>query len=94
MAIEHSKFNAVLYFGQFPRLLYFVQQSLVGAPRYVLDRLPVRCVVSQLGERFYHIVMLELLLLLRVVRDLARDLGRQVEADRIWTFTILILRFR
>ena len=35
----------------------------------------------QLVERLFHIVMLELLSLLRVVRDVPRDVRRRVEAD-------------
>ena len=70
------------FFGQFPRFLHVVQQSDVCASRHVLNRVSVRRVVHQLVERFYYIVVLELLLLLCVVFDIFRDVGRRVEADR------------
>ena len=81
MAIEHPEVDAVRLLSQFPRLLHVVQQSDIGAPRYVFDRLPVRRVVHQLVERLLHIVMLELFLLRRVVRDIPRDVRRRVKAD-------------
>ena len=73
MTLEHLEVDEVRLFGQFPRLLHVVQQSYVGAPRYFLDRLPVRRVVYHLVERLFHIVILELLSLFRVVRDVPRD---------------------
>ena len=82
IAIEQPEVDAVRLLGQFPRLLHVVQQSDVGAARYVLNRLSVRRVVHHLVERLLHIVMLELLSLLRVVRDVPRDVRRRVEADR------------
>ena len=82
ISIEHSEVDAVLLLGQFPRLPHIVQQSDVGAPRYVLDCLLIRRVVHQLVERFLHIVMLELLPLLRVVRDVLSDIRRRLEAYR------------
>ena len=86
MAIEHPEVDAVRLLGQFPRLLHVVQHSDVGAPRYVLDRFPVRRVVRQLVERLLHIVMIELFLLFRVVRDVPRDVRRRVEANRTVDF--------
>ena len=88
MFIEHSEVDAVRLLGQFPRLLHVVQQSDVSAPRYVLDRLPVRRVVHQLVERLFHTVMLELLSLLRAVRDICRDERRLVEFDRTVDFSL------
>ena len=81
LAIEHAKVDAVRFSGPFPRLFHVVQQSDVCAPRHVLDRLPVRRVVHQFGERLPHIVVLELLTLLRVVPGVPRDVGRRVEVD-------------
>ena len=86
MAIEHPEFDEVRLLGQFPRLLHVVQQSDIGAPRNVLDRLSVRRVVHQLVERLLHIVMFKQLSLLRVVRDVPRDKRRQVEANRTVDF--------
>ena len=73
MSINQLKVDSVRLLGQFPRLFHIVQQSDVGAPSYVLDRFSVRRVVHQLVERFLHIVMLELILLLRVGRDVSCD---------------------
>ena len=72
IAIKHLKVDAVRLLGQFSRL-YVVQQSDVGAPGYVFDRLYVRRVTNQLVERFYRIVMFELLSLVCVIRDVPRD---------------------
>ena len=69
LAIEHAKVDAVRLFGQFSRFLYVVQQSDVCAALHVLDRRPVRRVVNQLVERLLYIIVLELLTLIRVVRD-------------------------
>ena len=94
MAIEHTEVDAVRLLGQFPRLLDVVQQSDVGAPRYVLDRFLVRRVIQQLVERLLHIVMLELFSLFRVVRDVPRDVRRGGEANPQLTFTSLIPQSR
>ena len=72
--------------GLFPRLLHLVQHSDVGAPRYVLDRLPVRRVVHQVVERLCNIVMLELLSLLSVVRNVSRDVRNKLKRIARWTF--------
>ena len=92
MFIKHSVVDAVRIFGQIPRLLHVVQQSAVGAPRYVLDRLPVRRFVHQHVERLFHIVMLELLPLFRVVRELSCDVRKRVKQIARWTFTSFISR--
>ena len=86
LAIEHVNVDEVRLFGQFPRFLQVVHQSDVCAPRHVLGRLTVRRVVHQLVERLFHIVVPELLKLLRVVSDVPRDVGRLVEADRAMNF--------
>ena len=86
MAIEHSEIYAVRLFGQFTCLLHVVQKSDVGSPLYVFDRLLVRRVVHQLVERLLYIVMLELLSLLRVVRNVPRDVRRRVDADCMVNF--------
>ena len=86
MFIKHTEVDAVRILGQFPRFLHVVQQSDVGTPRYVLDCLPVRRVVHKLVERLFYIVMLELLSLLRVVRDVIRDVQRGIEANRTMDF--------
>ena len=86
LAIEHPEINAVRLFGQLPGLLQVVQNSDIGAPRDVLDRLTVRRIIHELIERLFHFVMFELLPLLRVVRNVAGDVRRRVEADRAVDF--------
>ena len=82
LAIEYLEFDAVGLFCQFSRLFHVVQQTNVGAPCHVLDCLLARRVIHQFVERFLRIVTLELLSLLRVIRDVAGDIRRRVEADR------------
>ena len=81
MAIKHPEVDGVRLLGQCSRFLHVVHQFDVGAPRYVFDRILVWRVVHQLVERLIHIFMLELFSLLRVVRDVPRDVRRGVEAD-------------